>query len=495
MPGRVIIQKTVVHNSEKTKTGEKGETHMKIIKKLATLFLVVCLAVPCFSLVAFAAEGTLMFSDPTTKVGENLEVTVKIQSGAAAIGDGKATVTYDKEALEFISGTNASGGDGKLELSATGNGTETELAYQLQFKALKEGDTTLQVSEYSAYLYSNETLNLTLGTSLVKIEPGTGEAAPSESEKSSETTGIKVTIDGETYTISEAFSEAQIPGGYSETEMSYEGQTIKVIQNAVGQFMIYLQPESGDAEFFLYNGETAKYSQFEQVFISTDHYILIMQDTTGVALPDTYQKTAITMGDKEFPAWQDTKNSQFYIVNALNNAGVTGLYQYDKDEETYQRFIAPEINEEKEATGKIAKLVEFMKDHLDKFLIGAWAVFLIMLIIIIVIAVKLHRRNSELDELYDEYEIDEEEEPAPVPVKVKEEKPVAAKEKKSRFKKKEPEEVYEEEEIPYEEEESYYDDDESYYEDEDEDDDFSTGFFDDDDDDDDFKVDFIDLDD
>lgn len=474
---------------------------MKIIKKIAGLFLVVCLAVPFFSLTAFAAEGVLMFSDPTAKAGETVEVTVKIQSGGAAIGDGKATVTYDKEALEFISGTNASGGDGTLELSAAGNGTETELVYQLQFKALKEGETTLQVSEYSAYLYSDETLNLDLGTSLVKIEPGTGETAPADADTPAETTGIQVTIDGEVYTISEAFTEAQIPGGYSETEMSYEGQTIKVIQNAVGQFMIYLQPESGDAEFFLYNGETAKYSQFEQIFISGENYILIMQDTAGVQLPDTYQKTAITMGEKEFPAWQDTKNPQFYIVNAINNGGVTGLYQYDKDEETYQRFVAPEIVEEEEATGIVAKVIAFMKDHLDKFLIGAWAVFLIMLIIIIVLAVKNHRLNVELDDVYDELgdELTPDAEPLPVAVKAKEDKPAAVKkEKKSRFKKAEPEEVFEED--AEEDEESYYDEDESYYDEDDEEDELSSGFFEEDDDeededDDEFKVDFIDLDD
>ena len=57
-----------------------------------------------------AAEGTFQFSDPTAKVGEDVTVKAKISTGGEAIGDGFVTVTYDKAALEFVSGTNATVG-------------------------------------------------------------------------------------------------------------------------------------------------------------------------------------------------------------------------------------------------------------------------------------------------------------------------------------------------------------------------------------------------
>ena len=39
-------------------------------KKLAAVALSLCLTVPMFSTIVSAADGSLMFSDPQTKVGE-----------------------------------------------------------------------------------------------------------------------------------------------------------------------------------------------------------------------------------------------------------------------------------------------------------------------------------------------------------------------------------------------------------------------------------------
>ena len=83
-------------------------------------------AVTCFAMispmiVSHAADGILHFSDPTGKVGENITVTGKIEANGSPIGDGQATVTYDPAKLEFVSGTNAEGGDGTVTLFCGGN--------------------------------------------------------------------------------------------------------------------------------------------------------------------------------------------------------------------------------------------------------------------------------------------------------------------------------------------------------------------------------------
>ena len=41
-------------------------------KKLAAVALSLCLTVPMFSTIVSAADGSLMFSDPQTKVGEEV---------------------------------------------------------------------------------------------------------------------------------------------------------------------------------------------------------------------------------------------------------------------------------------------------------------------------------------------------------------------------------------------------------------------------------------
>ena len=48
---------------------------MKFTKKIATILLSVCLIVPCFSVMALAANGVIFFSDLETSVGDEFTIT------------------------------------------------------------------------------------------------------------------------------------------------------------------------------------------------------------------------------------------------------------------------------------------------------------------------------------------------------------------------------------------------------------------------------------
>ena len=75
---------------------------MKMMKKLATLLLAICLVVPCFSMVSFAADGKIMFTDPSTAVGETLELKGVVTS-STDIEDRTVEMTYDTTMLISIS--------------------------------------------------------------------------------------------------------------------------------------------------------------------------------------------------------------------------------------------------------------------------------------------------------------------------------------------------------------------------------------------------------
>ena len=78
---------------------------MKVLKKFAGMILAVCLMVPMIGTVAFAAEGVLMFSDPTAKVGDNVNIDLVVQSNnGQTVGDVQVNMTYDPASLEFVSG-------------------------------------------------------------------------------------------------------------------------------------------------------------------------------------------------------------------------------------------------------------------------------------------------------------------------------------------------------------------------------------------------------
>ena len=58
---------------------------MKMMKKAAAMILSVCLTVPMFGTIVSAAQGQLMFSDPETKVGETVDVSLVVKTGGAMI--------------------------------------------------------------------------------------------------------------------------------------------------------------------------------------------------------------------------------------------------------------------------------------------------------------------------------------------------------------------------------------------------------------------------
>ena len=63
------------------------------------------------SLQVFAAR--IAFSDPTGNAGDEITVTMKVTStGEETIGNVDIMLSYDASALEFLSGTNATGGAG-----------------------------------------------------------------------------------------------------------------------------------------------------------------------------------------------------------------------------------------------------------------------------------------------------------------------------------------------------------------------------------------------
>ena len=125
-------------------------------------------------------------------------------------------------------------------------------------------------------------------------------------------------------------------------------------------YLVYMQGEDGTKDFFLYDKETGTYSPFEQIDISAGNYIMLLKDTSGIKLPDTYKSTTISLSENgpQYPAWQNSDNQEYYVIYALSSNGTKSLYQYDTVEKTYQRFVAPKTEETKKADGFFGKITE-----------------------------------------------------------------------------------------------------------------------------------------
>ncbi len=463
----------------------------KIIKQLMAISLVLGAVLFVPAIVSYAADGTIAFSDPTGKVGEEITIKVKMEAGGAAIGDGQATISYDSSKLEFISGTNATNENGTVQLSASGTGTETELNFELKFKALAEGETTIETIRSTAYLFSDETLNLVPGTGTVKIEAGNGttESTGLDGDGEREVSEANIDVMGTKYGIYENFTDALIPEGFSKTTISYNGNEHNAIQqDSSGKVMVYLIAGSNDPVIALYDETDSSFTIAEQISLGEEFYIFLLGERGGSTLPEQFQETVMEINGTSFPAWQNTESKEYFLVYALSSEGKEGYYQYDSAEGTYQRYIVKTTEEVEEKTDHtiLEKIKNWIEPYFLIVLAAAVAVILLLLIILIVLAVKLKRRNAELEEFYDSY--DEEESEIEPTVKDKSRKQFVG------YEEDEYEDDFLEDDDEYDDEYSdeYEDEYDDEYEDE-YDDEYEDEYDEDDEDKQDYGVDFIDI--
>lgn len=377
------------------------EKYMKIMKKLAAFALSLCLVLPMYSMVSYAADGRVSFTDPDTKTGETVEVTCALRAGGEGLQSFDITLEYDTEYLAFESGDEGvtKESDGVLKYSGKGSG-DARMAFAMKFVALKKGTTKIEVKESTGVTAGGETIDCTNGNSTVEIAQGTKEVEIP-------TTGaadVAVTVDGVSYNLSDSFKNSDVPAGFSEVKLPYEGTERRFVQDATGSTTLaYLVNAEGTGNFFLYNPSDSSFAAYVMVTVSPSTTIVLQKAEDGLKIPAGYQEVKLTVNDSEFPAWQDVNNEGIYLVYAMNSGtGEKGFYQYDTMEESYQRFVNHKTEDATEETNaKAGKIENLVVKYLKFVLIGVAAVVAILLIIIIVLSTKLHHRNLELDDLYE----------------------------------------------------------------------------------------------
>lgn len=378
---------------------------MKIMKRIAGMLLAICLVVPCFSMVANAAEGVIFFDDLETNVGEIFEIKGTVVSKGGTLKDISIDMSYDTAYMQFMSGDEINA-DSAGKLTYTGTGSSDRLEFVMTFQALQEGSTRLNQDSATVTTTDGETLNCTVGYSDVNV----GAGDPSKITQPSQAGGTKeVTIDGQTYTISEAFSDNEIPTGFIAGEITYEDAAYKgAVQEASGIALAYLVDGNQAGKFWVYNSSDGTFSPCEEIIISDEYSIVVLDGRNDIKMPETYEQGTMEINGNSFPIWNEPNRDGFYILYAVNNEGDKSLYLYDSLEHTYQRMETPKVAAAKESASDLwSKVADFVTKYLVWFAVGVACLLLILIILLIVIGIKLHHRNVELDDLYDEYDIDE----------------------------------------------------------------------------------------
>ena len=390
---------------------------MRTIRKTAVSLCAALLMSLLIGTSASAAEGTLMFSDPEAQVGDTVEVDLVLQTGGEAIGDVTVSLSYDANYLEFLEGENSESEEGgTLTCTMSGDGAESELRETLQFTALQMGETSIEVEECTAELYSGEILILTEGSSTVSISAADDGTESIESSETVETTDISVTVNGEEYYFSESFSASLIPLDFSETTLTFHGEERSFVVNDAGVYLGYLVNESGEGDFFLFREDDATFVPYTAIQISDTTAIVLLSDTEDLSIPSDFQEGEMTVSDLIYPYWVDPDEENYDILYALNlRTGSEGFYSYDREDGTYQSYEMS-VSDEDSGTELFGSRLGGFLEQYAWIVLAAGIVFAVLMVLFLV---KLIFRNRELDYLYDEFEfhLDEEEGQAAEPAK------------------------------------------------------------------------------
>lgn len=367
--------------------------------------MAVCLLFPCFSMVTLAANGIIFFTDLETAVGEKFAVTGTVVTKNDTIGDATVKLSYDASCLKFIAGDGVTlDSEGNLTFTGSGDGSSDRIEFDMEFQALKEGATKIEQDAATVTNSDGATVACEEGYSDISVAEGDSSLiAP-------EVTGDSIEVNGVEYTISEAFSVA-VPSGFTVGEVTYQNKTYQgIVQEQNGIQGLYLVDSEQKGAFFLYNQTEDTFYPCEEIIISEMYSIIILNDTNGIDLGSGYIEADISINNASFPAWVEKGREEFYVLSAINSDGEKSLYLYDSIEHTYQRMETPvtavvETNDDKPVS-KWTKFSNFVIKNLLLVAVGVACLLVVGIILLIVLAVKLRHRNLELDDLYEEYNID-----------------------------------------------------------------------------------------
>ncbi len=373
--------------------------------KLVSMLMALCVLLS-MTMVVYAAEGRMSFTDLSTPAGEEFQVTINMTADVG-IGTIDVVFDYDNTVIEFLSGDNLTASNSQLTYYTESDGSQTTIKTIATFMALKNTETKITIAELTVTDVNGDVIDTIEGNSTITIEGGT-EVEASVVETS---TVDAVTVNGVAYSLSATFDETLLPEGFTLTETDYNGTTISVGENTTSGFVLaYLVDAAGEGDFFAYDATDTSFSPYVEVTISDTTNIVFTDQEMESTLPSQYVETTLTISGYVFPTWEDTENAGLYLINAINSSGELCLYQYDTVDQTYQRFVLSTVDVEEVAesdSDTANDVLDLVTANIMYVAIIVAALLFVLLLFIIILAVKLGNRNSELDDLYEEYGYDD----------------------------------------------------------------------------------------
>ncbi len=302
----------------------------------------VTLALLLFVLPAVAsASVTISTSADNTAVqpGDTVEVTITVSGKGMAIAEG--LFTYDPAVLTY---TESEGGasDGFLNMVSAQKGGADTLTARIRFTAAGAGSANIEVSIEKVLGYDGKEQGSAKSNVSVSVSAPVPTLTPTPlnyAKMGVLAQNVKGASEG--MYIWRTLENVTIPSRYSETSLTYHGETVAAakVEDSDAPTLLYLSTAAGDmGGYFIYDAAADTLYPYQTVSSVSKSYILLEPDGS-VALPEGFSETTLTIGEKDYTAW-NAKDAQggIYLLYARNPDGEVGYYVYNAEDESLQRY-------------------------------------------------------------------------------------------------------------------------------------------------------------
>ena len=319
-------------------------------KNALKILLLLIIAMPISA--KAAPTGNISCSGGTVQVGGTITVTA---SGSSSEAVWDTTMSYDSSKLQKTGGT---------DVRAIGTDFVTSNSYSYTFKAIAEGTASISVSSSVADMVG--TKSSFSGSCVVNVvSPSSGGSSSSgsktrqninrpENSDLSEDNSLK-SLSIENVKLSPEFNSDTLT--YDASLLSDEKTTIvinaetndakakigglgeKEVDLGLNKFEIEVEAENGSIRTYTINLTVTEKNPIK-IKVNGKKYTLLRK-LNGIEEPDDFEKTSLTITDKEVEAFKNVKY-KYYLVGLMDKDNNVTLFIYDKGK--YIEFINYKTN-------------------------------------------------------------------------------------------------------------------------------------------------------
>ena len=210
--------------------------------------------------------------------------------------------------------------------------------------------------------------------------------------------------------VVEDLTGAELPAGFKVIEYAFDGKTIPALSDNNYIILMLRLPDNSANGFYIYGNE-GDFTQLTTVTVGGQNFYILPTNE----IPEGYSSVNdFTIGEVAIPAFKSDKAGlgDFALVYAKGPGGYTGFYSYDTVDNTIQRVVFPEPEEENtepviddtENDDSTDIITSFMELNVNGKIVVITILSIIVLLVaaIIVLIVKIASAGRDNDDFEDD---------------------------------------------------------------------------------------------